>query len=68
MSADRLLALIAIVIAVAGVALALTEPDQGLGQQDFINALQSGMDRARAAIDDGSATSVLRRWVTATRG
>lgn len=52
----------------AGVALALTEPDQGVGQQDFINALQAGMDRARAAIDDGSATSVLRRWVTATRG
>ena len=52
----------------AGVALALTVPDQGVEQVDFINALQGGMNRARAAIDDGSATSVLQRWVTATRG
>jgi hypothetical protein len=27
-----------------------------------------GMDRAGAAIDDGSATLLLQRWVTATRG
>lgn len=52
----------------AGVALALTVPDQGLEQADFINALHAGMDRARASIDDGSATTVLQRWVTATRG
>jgi len=51
----------------AGVALALTVPDQGVEQADFINALQAGMDRARASIDDGSATAVLQRWVTATR-
>jgi len=52
----------------AGVALALTVPDRGEGQADFIAALQAGMDRASAAIDDGSATAVLQRWVTATRG
>jgi anthranilate phosphoribosyltransferase len=51
----------------AGVALALTVPDQGEGQVDFIEALESGMARASAAIDDGSATSVLQRWVTATK-
>jgi len=52
----------------AGVALALTVPDRGEKQADFIAALRAGMDRAGAAIDDGSATSVLQRWVTATRG
>lgn len=52
----------------AGVALALTEPDAGEDQSHFVEALQTGMDRARVAIDDGSATSVLQRWVTATRG
>ena len=52
----------------AGVALALTVPDWGASEADFIAALQVGMDRAGAAIDDGSATSVLQRWVTATRG
>jgi Anthranilate phosphoribosyltransferase len=49
-----------------GVALALTMPDRGDSQADFTEALRSGMDRAGAAIDDGSATSVLQRWVTAT--
>ena len=51
----------------AGVALALTVPDRGARQADFIAALRSGMDRAGAAIDDGSATSVLQRWVAATK-
>ena len=51
----------------AGVALALTVSDRGERQADFIAALRSGMDRAGAAIDDGSATSVLQRWVTATK-
>ena len=50
----------------AGVALALTVPDRSDSQADFNQALQSGMDRAGAAIDDGSATSVLQRWVAAT--
>jgi len=52
----------------AGVALALTVPDRGESEADFILALQAGMDRAGAAIDDGSANSVLQRWVAATRG
>jgi anthranilate phosphoribosyltransferase len=52
----------------AGIALALTLPDVGEDQVDFIDALHTGMDRGRAAIDDGSATSLLQRWVTATRG
>jgi anthranilate phosphoribosyltransferase len=50
-----------------GVALALTVRDRGQSQADFIASLQAGMDRARAAIDDGSATSLLQRWVTVTR-
>ena len=50
----------------AGVALALTVPDLGQRQVDFVASLQTGMDRAAAAIDDGSATLLLQRWVTAT--
>ena len=50
----------------AGVALALTVADRGESQAAFIEALRSGMDRAGGAIDDGSATTVLQRWVTAT--
>ena len=52
----------------AGVALALTTPDRGVRPADFIAALQAAMGRAAAAIDDGSATSVLQRWVAATVG
>jgi anthranilate phosphoribosyltransferase len=51
-----------------GVALALTVPDEGESQADFIAALRSGMDRAAAVIDDGSATRLLQRWVGVTRG
>jgi anthranilate phosphoribosyltransferase len=51
----------------AGVALALTVPDKGETQADFNAALQAGMHRAAAAIDDGSATSLLNRWVTVTQ-
>jgi len=51
----------------AGIALALTVPDRGETQADFLAALHAGMERAGAAIDDGSATSLLQRWVTATR-
>jgi anthranilate phosphoribosyltransferase len=50
-----------------GIALALTVPDAGASQVDFIAALRRGMDRAGAAIDDGSATSLLQRWVSSTR-
>ena len=52
----------------AGIALALTTADRGEGPADFIAALQAAMGRAAAAIDDGSATSVLQRWVAATVG
>jgi anthranilate phosphoribosyltransferase len=52
----------------AGVALALIEPDAGESQADFIAALRSGMSRAAAVIDDGSATLLLERWVAVTRG
>ncbi len=50
-----------------GIALALTVPDRGERPADFIAALRTGMDRAGAAIDDGSATSVLQRWADATQ-
>ena len=52
----------------AGVALSLTVPDVGESHVDFIAGLQAGMDRAVATIDNGSATSLLRRWVGATNG
>ncbi|MDQ1537632.1 MAG: anthranilate phosphoribosyltransferase [Actinomycetota bacterium] len=51
----------------AGIALAISTPDAGESQSHFIDALKSGMDRAESAIDDGSATSLLQRWVAATR-
>ncbi|MHB1472861.1 MAG: anthranilate phosphoribosyltransferase [Dermatophilaceae bacterium] len=51
----------------AGIALALTTPDRGERPADFIAALRLAMERAAAAIDDGSATSVLQRWVAATQ-
>jgi anthranilate phosphoribosyltransferase len=51
----------------AGIALALTTADRGERLADFIAALHAGMDRAALAIDDGSATSVLQRWVAATQ-
>jgi anthranilate phosphoribosyltransferase len=50
----------------AGVALALTVPDQGSDTAAFTAAVRSGMDRAERAIDDGSATAVVDRWVGAT--
>jgi anthranilate phosphoribosyltransferase len=52
----------------AGIALALTVPDHGETEADFIAALRAGMDRAGAAIDDGRATLLLQRWVSASRG
>src|SRR5665811_2380162 len=51
----------------AGIALALTTPDQGERPADFVAALRTAMDRAAAAIDDGGATSVLQRWIAATK-
>jgi len=51
----------------AGIALALTTPDRGERPADFVAALRSAMDHAAAAIDDGGATSVLKRWIAATK-
>jgi anthranilate phosphoribosyltransferase len=51
----------------AGIALALTATDLGESPADFNAALEAGMHRAAEAIDDGNATSVLRRWVAATQ-
>ena len=51
----------------AGIALALTRPDSGTRQEDFDADLRAAMDVAAAAIDDGSATRVVERWVQATR-
>jgi anthranilate phosphoribosyltransferase len=50
----------------AGVALALTVPDRGSDTAAFTAAVRAGMDRAERAIDDGSATAVVDRWVGAT--
>jgi anthranilate phosphoribosyltransferase len=54
----------------AGVALALTVPDGSDGDDGddtkLIASWQAGMDRAGAAIDDGSATALLQRWANAT--
>jgi anthranilate phosphoribosyltransferase len=50
----------------AGIALALTVPDEGTGTPAFAAAVRAGMDRAERAIDDGSATAVVDRWVAAT--
>ncbi len=52
----------------AGIALALTRPDSGARQEDFDADLRAAMDVAATAIDDGSATRVVERWVAATRG
>jgi anthranilate phosphoribosyltransferase len=51
----------------AGIALALTRPDSGAGQEDFERDLRSGLDRAAEAIDSGAATRVIDQWIAATR-
>ncbi len=51
----------------AGIALALTRPDSGTGQDDFDRDLRSGLDRAAEAIDSGGATRVIDQWIAATR-
>jgi anthranilate phosphoribosyltransferase len=50
----------------AGIALALTVPDEGASTEAFTAAVRAGMDRAERAIDDGSAAAVVDRWVAAT--
>lgn len=51
----------------AGIALALTRPDSGPGQDDFDRDLRAGMELAAQSIDSGAATDVIDRWVAATR-
>ncbi len=51
----------------AGVALALSRPDSGPGREHLVADLRAGMDRAEAALDDGSAAAVVDRWAEATR-
>jgi anthranilate phosphoribosyltransferase len=50
----------------AGIALALTVPDEGPSTEAFTAAVRAGMDRAERAVDDGSAAAVVDRWVAAT--
>ena len=50
----------------AGIALALTVPDEDASTEAFSAAVRAGMDRAERAIDDGSAAAVVDRWVAAT--
>jgi anthranilate phosphoribosyltransferase len=51
----------------AGIALALTRPDSGASETDFDGDVRAGMDLAAEAIDSGAATSLVDRWVAATR-
>jgi anthranilate phosphoribosyltransferase len=50
----------------AGLALALTEPDRGDSDEDFLAQVRSGMDRAERALDSGAAARLLEQWVAAT--
>jgi anthranilate phosphoribosyltransferase len=49
-----------------GIALALTAPDLGDTDADFVTAVRGGMDRAEQAIDSGAATDQLATWAAAT--
>jgi anthranilate phosphoribosyltransferase len=51
----------------AGLALALTRPDSGTSEAHFDADLRAGMDLAAQAIDSGAATTLVERWVAATR-
>lgn len=53
----------------AGIALALAAEGSGRfpGHDTFEQALQAGVDLARAAIDDQSAAKALQRWIDTTR-
>ena len=50
----------------AGIALALTVPDRGPGQDDFLADVRAGMDRAEQALDGGAAERQLEAWAAAT--
>ncbi|GAB3436375.1 anthranilate phosphoribosyltransferase [Phycicoccus ginsengisoli] len=51
----------------AGLALALTEPDRGPADADFVAQVRAGMDRAEHALDSGAALQRLDAWASATR-
>ncbi|HEV7194639.1 MAG TPA: anthranilate phosphoribosyltransferase [Pedococcus sp.] len=51
----------------AGIALALSAPDRGDAQEDFVLGIREGMDRAETALDSGAATRSLNAWATATQ-
>ncbi|MGA8979245.1 MAG: anthranilate phosphoribosyltransferase [Pedococcus sp.] len=50
----------------AGIALALTEPDRGSSDEDFLAGVRAGMDRAEQALDSGAAAEKLAAWAAAT--
>lgn len=50
----------------AGIALALTEPDHGASDEDFVAGVRAGMDRAEQALDSGAAAEKLAAWAAAT--
>lgn len=54
----------------AGIALALTELDETPGrfgpESDLDALVRRGIERARAAVDEGAAAAALERWVAAT--
>jgi anthranilate phosphoribosyltransferase len=51
----------------AGIALALTEPDRGTSEADFVAGVRRGMDRAETALDSGACQRVLRDWCEASQ-
>ncbi len=51
----------------AGIALALTEPDAGSTEEDFVAGVRRGMDRAEQALDSGEALRRLDAWAQATQ-
>lgn len=55
------------VVVNAGIALALTEPDAGSDEEDFVAGLRRGMDRAEQALDSGEALRRLEAWARASQ-
>jgi anthranilate phosphoribosyltransferase len=51
----------------AGIALALTEPDAGSTEADFVAGVRRGMDRAEQALDSGEALRRLEAWAQASQ-
>jgi anthranilate phosphoribosyltransferase len=51
----------------SGIALALTVPDAGQAEADFVSGVRAGMDRAEAALDSGAVARVLQEWAAATQ-